>query len=114
MNRRVYVAGPMTLGPIDDNIRTAIEAGTDLMRAGYFPFIPHLTHFWAMMWQGNDLPTHEEWLAYDKEWVTTSGALIRLPGKSSGADQEVRWARRHGIPTYKTVQEFLDVQDARD
>ena len=110
-NKRVYVAGPMSWGDKVDNIQRGIRAGTELLLAGYYPFIPHLSHFWDMMLEGERI-SHAKWLEYDKEWVKTSAAVIRLSGKSRGADQEIRWARRHGIPTYSTVEEFLNAQDA--
>ena len=102
----VYVAGPMSWGSGIDNILAGVNAGDRLMAVGEVPFIPHISHFWALM-NGNRW-THEQWLAYDKYWVLSAKALIRLPGKSRGADQEVRWARRHGIKVYKSVEDYID------
>ena len=103
----------MSWGSLIDHTRRAVEAGTELLLAGYYPFIPQLSLLWDLMIPKGTV-THEGWLEYDKEWVKLCGALIRLSGKSRGADQEVRWARRHGIPVYTTVEEFLHAQNARN
>jgi len=109
MNKKVYIAGPMSWGNLIEHTRRAVEAGTELLLKGYYPFIPQLSVLWDLMIPKGTI-THEMWLEYDKEWVLTSVAVIRLSGKSRGADQEVRWARRHSIPVYATVEEFLDAQ----
>ncbi len=104
---RVYVAGPMSWGNVPLNIQKGIEAGTQLIQAGHAPFVPHQSHLWALMIPEGTV-THEDWLEYDREWLLLCQAMIRIPGKSRGADQEERWARRHGIPIYGSVEEFLD------
>jgi hypothetical protein len=37
--------------------------------------------------------------------------LFRLPGKSSGADREVEFAEKHGIPVYRTYEEVEAFRD---
>ena len=106
MKKHVYIAGPMSWGSGIDNILQGVEAADALLEAGEIPFVPHISHFWTLM-NGNRW-SHKEWLNYDKYWVTTAAALIRLPGKSRGADQEVRWARRHGVQVYDSVEDYLD------
>lgn len=108
----VYVAGPMSWGNQITNILKGIEAADELMAAGEVPFLPHTSHFWDMI--NGQRWTHQEWLEYDHYWVTTAKAIIRLPGKSRGADQEVRWARRHGVPVFQSVEEFLNAQGNGD
>ena len=108
MGKKVYVAGPMSIGDTVTNIRQGVLAGAELMKAGHYPFVPHLSHFAHMI--HNEDVTYEMWLTYDREWVIVCDALIRLPGKSRGADQEERWARRHSIPVYYSVEEFLNAE----
>ena len=113
MGKKVYVAGPMSWGSGVGNIRQGVRAASELMIAGHVPFLPHLSHFWSMMMTPHEydlLNEHELWLDYDREWLIVCDALVRLPGKSRGADQEERWARRHSIPVYYSVKEFLDVE----
>lgn len=100
---RVYVAGPYTKGDVVLNTRAAIEAGQTLLLAGHAPFVPHLTHFWHLMFPG----PYEQWLELDLAWLEVCEALIRLPGESSGADGEVRRAIELKIPVYYSVGDFL-------
>jgi hypothetical protein len=91
---RIYVAGPYTKGDVVINVREAIYAGNNLRALGHTPFIPHLTHFWHFL-----IP-HEidYWYAYDMEWLELCDAVLRLPGESKGADEEVRRAQELGKP----------------
>jgi uncharacterized protein DUF4406 len=97
---RIYVAGPYTKGDVAINVRNAIEAGNALLKAGHAPYIPHLTHFWHLVYPG----PYEQWLALDLHWVRQCDALLRLPGESSGADGEVAEAKRLGLPVYYAVE----------
>ena len=100
---RVYIAGPYTEGDVAVNVANAIKAGTQVLDAGHTPFIPHLTHFWHMLFPHE----YHTWIAYDNVWVMVCDALIRLPGESSGADGEVRLASQVHIPVFYSVEEFL-------
>lgn len=100
---RVYVAGPMTSGKAMENLRTALDAATELLKHGHVPFVPHLSYFWELV---HPQP-REAWLTMDFAWIETCGALIRLPGHSHGADREVAFAVRRGIPAFTSVAEFL-------
>ena len=81
----IYVAGPYTNGDPVLNVRKAIEAAEQLRELGYVPFIPHLTHLWHLI----SPHEYEYWIEYDKEWLEKCDALLRLPGISKGADDEV-------------------------
>ena len=100
---KVYIAGPYTQGDVNKNVRNAITAGQKILEAGHTPFIPHLCHFWDLIYPGS----WEQWMALDKEWVAVCDALIWLPGPSVGADTEARYAESLGIPVYLGVEQFL-------
>lgn len=104
---RVYVAGPMSLGDHDLNIRRGIDAAQALLEAGHSPYLPHLTSFWNIVHTN----PHGRWLALDRDWLKCCDALIRLPGESKGADQEVEWAIGHRIPVFHSVEEFLGTDE---
>lgn len=104
---KVYIAGPYTKGDVAMNVRAAIEAGDRVLKAGHVPFIPHLTHFWHMICPG----PYGQWIKLDLEWLPCCGALLRLPGESSGADGEVAEAKRLGIPVFYSVEELLEHLD---
>lgn len=101
---RVYIAAPYTIGDTAVNVRVAVMAADQLMRKGHAPFVPHLSHFWHMMYPHQ----YETWIWYTMEWLKVCGAVIRLPGESMGADGEVAWAKLKGVPVFDSVNEFLD------
>jgi len=99
---KVYVAGPYTSEP-GSNVHTAIKAAQRLVEAGHVPFVPHLYHLWHLIIPGS----YEQWIMLDLEWLRSCNALIRLPGKSSGADKEVAFAMELGIKVYFGIDVFL-------
>ena len=91
---RVYIAGPITVGDQEQNVRNAIAAGEDLFRQGYTPIIPHLNWYWHQIYEHS----WNEWIKYGLRLLSACECLYRLPGQSSGADIEVEEAKRLGIP----------------
>ena len=101
---RIYVAGPYTIPDPCVNTHVAINAGQSLLDYGFIPFVPHVSHFWHTM-----IPNaYEKWLEWDFEWIKVCDGLVRLPGKSSGADKEVELAKSLGMPVFFSIQEVLD------
>jgi hypothetical protein len=101
---RIYVAHP--IGPSDEGrairIKSAVDAGAQLLRAGLSPFVPGL---WAAAMAdhettADELMDYEAWMAYDFEWLSTCAAVLRLPGDSPGADREVDAALNAGKPVF--------------
>ena len=104
MIKYIYIAGPYTLPDKEVNVKKAIEVANEVWEAGYFPYLPHLNHYW-------DLQTphdYEDWLALDAEWLKQCDALIRIPGLSEGADYEVSLAEELGIPVYYSLDEMIN------
>jgi len=101
MSIKIYVAGPYTSAPLDNTL-TAIDAADNLLRLGYVPFIPHLSHFW------DERHPHEydEWLGWCIEWVKCCDAILRLPGDSIGADIETELAAAIDIPVYESIEQL--------
>ena len=100
---RVYVAGPYTANP-EACTTMAIAVGDVLLKRGYAPFVPHLSHYWDEMIHNN----YEAWMRLDFAWVRSADVLVRIPGESSGADREVELAQELGIPIL-----FLSTSPAR-
>lgn len=105
MRTRVYVAGPITQGCLEHNIHQARQAGMQLLKAGYAPLVPHLTCFMAgdspqILPEGTQCA---DWYAVDLPWVSVSHAVLRLPGKSIGADLETQLADQLGIPVFYDI-----------
>jgi hypothetical protein len=110
MRTRVYVAGPISKGPLEQNIRQATDAGMELLRAGFAPLVPHLTCY--MAGPAPEVLPHgtavEDWYGVDLPWVAVADAVVRLPGDSVGADKEVALAKELGIPVYDSVGALLE------
>lgn len=98
--RRVYVAGPISVGDRQAHVAAAIEAAEALWRAGLVPFVPHLACGW------DEVHPHpwDDWMHYDQAWLALCDALVRLPGESRGADAEVAWCHAHCMPVFHGVQ----------
>lgn len=103
-SRLVYIAGPYTKGDVAQNVRNAILAADRLAKAGYVPFIPHLTHFWHLLCPHE----WEFWLEQDLHWLEACDCVLRLPGESIGADREVEHAQELGIPVYLSIGQLHD------
>jgi hypothetical protein len=106
---KVYVAGPYTHGDVARNVRTAIDAANALAERKFCPYVPHLTHFWHLV----SPKPYDWWLQYDAMWLLDCQAVLRLPGDSAGADQEVKLAEAAGIPVVTTIDALDEVRDAR-
>jgi hypothetical protein len=103
LRRRVFIAGPLSKGDRRLNVRHAIDAGLELMRAGYAPLIPHLTDFV----DPDDSFGHSTWVEVSAAWVAVAEAVLRLPGESSGADTEVEVAKKLGIPVFSSLESLI-------
>jgi len=102
--KKVYIAGPFTKGVVEQNVRNAVNAGDRMLSAGLVPYVPHLNWLWgfahAHSWQ--------QWLSLDLEWLDECDCLLRLPGESAGADLEVEYAKRKGIPVFYNEGRLLE------
>lgn len=106
---RIYISGPLTnggtLGPQDvqANIDIAVQTGLALVHYGFSPMVPHLSYYMDPKEQlGLDT-----WIDVDRSWVEVADAVLRLPGKSVGADAEVAHALAEKVPVVHSVQELL-------
>lgn len=96
MKPLVYIAAPYSSDPVG-NTRRVIEEGMALWRTGLVaPLIPHLSLLSDLVCP---MPC-EDWYAFDLDLVDHCDAMLRLPGKSTGADNEVCYAEEHGIPVF--------------
>jgi hypothetical protein len=99
MREKIYVAGPYTKGDVAENVHNAIKAANQLADLGFAPFVPHLTHFWHLVMQR----PYEFWLELDNQFLPHCDALLRIPGESSGADEECSLAQTLGIPVFQDI-----------
>lgn len=100
---RVYIAGPITLGDREENVRKAANAARKLIEVGcYAPLVPHALE--------KVIPSEEYpwdvWLDVDESWVEVADAVLRLPGRSKGACREERFARSLNIPVFRSIKQL--------
>ena len=100
---KIYVAGPYTNGDVAVNVRNAISMANQLADLGCAPYVPHFTHFWHMLFPR----PYEFWLELDNEFLPMCDGLIRLPGHSRGADQEVVFAESLRIPVFLGLEKLV-------
>lgn len=104
----LYVAAPYTRPePVSNThhvyrVATAVYADT-----GWCPVVPHSSLLWHLV-----NPQEESyWYEYDLHLLRGCDAIVRLPGYSVGADNEMMFARDNGIE----VVEFESLpQSAKD
>lgn len=104
---RVYIAGPYTgngeAKVRQDNTLLALDLGNRLLELSFQPFIPHLSHFWDLFYP----KAWSEWMDYDDSWLRCCDAVIRILGKSEGADVEVSNAKALGIPVFYRLEDLV-------
>ena len=99
--KRVYIAGPYTSNPCA-NTHRVIKVADQLLEKGFIPFVPHLNLFWDCI-----SPKPEKvWLEYDWKWLEVCDCVLRLDGKSPGADNEIKIADRLNIPVYYKIEDL--------
>lgn len=111
----ILIAGPYRSGTNDDpakmaaNLRRLEEASWPLFEMGHIPMIGE----WVALpiWQAAGGKAIGDAL-YERILHPTAGRLIqicdavlRLPGASKGAENDVRLARERGIPVYFDIRE---------
>lgn len=102
---RVYLAWPYSSGVPGWNVQVAINQADLLIRLGYAPLVPHLSHYIH-----DQFPQpYEVWMEICLAWIPCSQAVYRLPGESPGADRECELAASLGIPV---VYSLLNLQHA--
>jgi len=111
----ILIAGPYRSGTSDDpdrmaeNLERLEAAAWPVFRAGHVPMIGEWVALPVLRSAGRPspldpfakqvmYPTAERLLAH-------CDAVLRLPGASKGADQDVAIARRRGLPVYTSVEE---------
>jgi hypothetical protein len=102
--KKVYVASQYSVGDPLANVRRQIDAGEEIINAGFYPYLPLLSHYQHIV-HPHDYKT---WTRLDNSWVACCDALIRLPGESKGADEEVALARELGLPVYYSIRELIE------
>ena len=101
--KHIFIAGPYA-GDQAINVRNALKVADRLLERGYVPYVPHLTHFWDFA----SPHSRSEWIALHANWLRRCDALLRLPGSSVGADEEIDLAVTLDIPVFYFVSDLVN------
>lgn len=106
----ILVAGPYRSGTNDDpalmaeNLRRLESVTLDLFRAGHVPMIGEWVALPLLRLAGGQYPGDAAWqeILYPvaNRLITRCDAVLRLPGESKGADEDVRLAKELGLAVY--------------
>ena len=80
----IFISGPYSSDPLINTCK-AIQAGEEVVKLGHTPYIPHLNLIWDMF---NPHPKNF-WCKLDLGILYKCDGILRLPGESPGADQEI-------------------------
>lgn len=118
----ILIAGPYASGTGGDpqlmaqNLKRLEEAAWPIFQKGHVPMIGEWVALPVLSSAGASGPTDP--LAVEVMYPTAErllqhcNAVLRLPGESRGADQDVEIARRRGIPVYHSLDEIPPVGGA--
>jgi hypothetical protein len=112
----ILIAGPYQSGTDGDpekmaaNLRRLESAAWPVFQRGHVPMIGEWVALPVLTGMGADGPTDpraaEVLYPTAERLLEHCDAVLRLPGASQGADNDVAIARRRGIPVYTSVDEI--------
>ena len=112
----ILIAGPYRSGTDDNpelmaaNLRALEEAAWPIFRAGHVPMIGEWVALPVLSSAGATgvLDPLAEQVMYPtaERLLHHCDAVLRLPGASTGADQDVRIAEERGLPVYFRVEDI--------
>jgi hypothetical protein len=112
----ILIAGPYRSGTGDDpalmaaNLARLEEAAWPIFEAGHVPMIGEWVALPVLRGAGatgvTDPMAEQVMYPTAQRLLQHCDAVLRLPGKSTGADQDVAIARQRGIPVYHHVEEI--------
>ncbi len=112
----ILLAGPYRSGTGDDpdllaaNLARLEEAAWPVFAAGHVPMIGEWVALPVLRGAGGTGPVDPiaEQIMYPtaERLLAHCDAVLRLPGESTGADQDVAIARERGIPVYFRVEDI--------
>lgn len=99
-----YVAAPYSIDDPVENTHDAVLIGDEIQASGLVTaYIPHLNLLWHLI-KPHDV---EYWYLYDIAILARSDVLLRMPGESGGADDEVIFAEKKGIPVVYSIEDLV-------
>ena len=115
----ILVAGPYRSGTNDDpdrmaeNLRQLESVTLTIFRAGHIPMIGEWLALPLLRLAGGQRPGDTAWqeILYPvaNRLITRCDAVLRLPGESKGADEDVRLATERGLAVYYRLEDVPGV-----
>src|SRR5579863_5179870 len=109
----ILIAGPYRSSTGDDpermanNLRRLESVALPLYRAGHIPLIGEWLALPLLREAGSTQPGdaiyNEILYPIANRLLTRCDAVLRLPGNSQGADEDVRLARERGLPVFESL-----------
>jgi hypothetical protein len=113
----ILIAGPYRSGTNDQpelmekNLRQLEAVALPLFRAGHIPMIGEWVALPLMRVAGSQRPGDDAYneIAYPiaDMLLTKCDAVLRLPGESKGADQDVKIALERGLKVFYKLEDIL-------
>jgi hypothetical protein len=117
----VLIAGPYRSGTNDDptlvaaNLRALESFALPLYYAGHIPLIGEWVALPIIREAGGKQigdSVHQQFLyPVASRLLERCDAVLRVPGESTGADQDVRLAQERGLPVYHRIEDVPDVSN---
>jgi hypothetical protein len=114
----ILIAGPYRSGTGDDpelmaqNLARLEQAAWPIFRAGHIPMIGEWVALPVLRGAGatdlSDPVVEKVMYPTARRLLEHCDAVLRLPGDSTGADQDVAIARKRGLPVYHDLDEIPD------
>jgi len=109
--KRIYVAGAYSsdnvIGVLD-NIRNGMRVATEVLLAGYAPFVPWFDFHFQLMLRGQESLSVADYYAYSLAWLGVSDAVLLVPGweNSKGTLKELERAKGLGLPVFESLADM--------
>jgi len=103
---KIYIASPYTANTeqqMEKNVYRSMVVADILMDLGITPILPLLTHYLHKEFPRD----YDFWMNYDFELLKSCDALLRLKGKSEGANREVEFALNNNIIVFTNIKDLL-------
>jgi len=109
--KKVYIAGSYSADnvlSVLDNIRKGIRAGTEVLLAGYSPFIPWLDYNIFLQLRDNEQISVSDIREHSLAWLEVTDAILVLPDyeNSKGTLAEIKRAGELSIPVYYNLEDL--------
>jgi Domain of unknown function (DUF4406) len=96
---KIYIAGPYTYGFPGRNVTHALSIADKILDLGFYPYVPHLTHFWDMIYPR----TYESWMELDLIFLEICHGLFHIEGASRGVEIEIKRAKELYMPIFRSI-----------